>query len=98
MGEVLGLLGDSIASALVPLINIEVYLIGLAAVSSQNHIWFLAAVGGEPFGDQPDQIAIGVTAQHLEARQAALAEARPVVLQSASLGLADGCLLIFPVI
>ena len=46
MGEVLGLLGVSIASALVPLINIEVYLIGLAAVSSQNHIWFLAAVGG----------------------------------------------------
>ena len=46
MGEVLGLLGVSIASALVPLINIEVYLIGLAAVTSQDHIWLLAAVGG----------------------------------------------------
>ena len=46
MGEVLGLLGVSIASALIPLINIEVYLIGLAAVTSNNHIWFLAAVGG----------------------------------------------------
>jgi membrane protein YqaA with SNARE-associated domain len=46
VGEVLGLLGVSIASALIPLINIEVYLIGLAAVTSNNHIWFLAAVGG----------------------------------------------------
>ena len=46
MGEVLGLLGVSIASALVPLINIEVYLVGLAAVSSSDRIWFLAAVGG----------------------------------------------------
>jgi membrane protein YqaA with SNARE-associated domain len=46
VGEVLGLLGVSIASALVPLINIEVYLIGLAAVTSNNHIWFLAAIGG----------------------------------------------------
>jgi membrane protein YqaA with SNARE-associated domain len=45
MTEVLGLLGVSIASALVPLINIEVYLIGMAAVSSQNGIWFLAAIG-----------------------------------------------------
>jgi membrane protein YqaA with SNARE-associated domain len=46
VGEVLGLLGVSIASALVPLINIEVYLVGLAAVSSSDRIWFLAAVGG----------------------------------------------------
>ncbi len=46
MGEVLGLLGVSIASALLPLINIEVYLIGMAAVSAHHDIWFLAAVGG----------------------------------------------------
>ena len=46
MGEVLGLLGISIASALVPVINIEVYLVGLAAVSSSDRIWLLAAVGG----------------------------------------------------
>jgi membrane protein YqaA with SNARE-associated domain len=46
VGEVLGLLGVSIASALVPLINIEVYLIGMAAVSPTNGVWFLAAVGG----------------------------------------------------
>ena len=46
MGEVLGLLGVSIASALVPLINIEVYLVGLAAVSPSDHLWLLAAVGG----------------------------------------------------
>jgi membrane protein YqaA with SNARE-associated domain len=46
VGEVLGLLGVSIASALMPLINIEVYLVGMAAVSSNGDIWFLAAVGG----------------------------------------------------
>jgi membrane protein YqaA with SNARE-associated domain len=46
VGEVLGLLGVSLASALFPLINIEVYLIGLAAVSSADRVWFLAAVGG----------------------------------------------------
>jgi membrane protein YqaA with SNARE-associated domain len=46
VGQVLGLFLVAIASALVPLINIEVYLIGLAAVSSDTHIWFLAAVGG----------------------------------------------------
>lgn len=46
MGEVLALLGVSVASALVPLINIEVYLIALAAVSSSDRLWFLAAVGG----------------------------------------------------
>lgn len=46
MGEVLGLLGVSIASALLPLINIEVYLVGLAAVSSTEGVWLLAAVGG----------------------------------------------------
>lgn len=46
MGEVLGLLGVSIASALIPLINVEVYLVGLAAVSSNDQVWLLAAVGG----------------------------------------------------
>jgi membrane protein YqaA with SNARE-associated domain len=46
VGEVLGLLGISIASALVPVINIEVYLVGLAAVTSTDRVWFLAAVGG----------------------------------------------------
>ena len=46
MGEVLGLLGVSVASALVPLINIEVYLVGLAAVSSSDRIWLLAALAG----------------------------------------------------
>ncbi len=29
-----------------PLINIEVYLVGLAAVSPTDHIWLLAAIGG----------------------------------------------------
>jgi membrane protein YqaA with SNARE-associated domain len=46
VGDALALLGVALASALVPLINIEVYLIGLAAVSSDGHVWFLAAVGG----------------------------------------------------
>lgn len=46
MGELLGLLGVSLASALVPLINIEVYLVGLAAVSSLDGVWLLASVGG----------------------------------------------------
>lgn len=45
MGQVLGLFGVAIASALVPLINIEVYLVGLAAVTSTHGVWFLAAVG-----------------------------------------------------
>jgi membrane protein YqaA with SNARE-associated domain len=44
--EVLGLLGVSIASALLPLINIEVYLVGLVAVSGGERLWLLAAVGG----------------------------------------------------
>jgi membrane protein YqaA with SNARE-associated domain len=46
VGDALGILAVGVASALVPLINIEVYLIGLAAVSSGSHVWFLAAVGG----------------------------------------------------
>lgn len=46
MGEALSLLGVAFASALVPLINIEVYLIGLAAVTSTEHVWLLAAIAG----------------------------------------------------
>ena len=46
MGEALALFGVAVASALVPLINIEVYLVGLAAVSTTEGVWFLAAVGG----------------------------------------------------
>jgi membrane protein YqaA with SNARE-associated domain len=44
--EVLGLLGVSVASALLPLINIELYLVGLAAVAGSDRVWLLAAVGG----------------------------------------------------
>jgi membrane protein YqaA with SNARE-associated domain len=46
VGEVLGLLGVSIASALIPLINIELYLVGLAAVAGGDRVWLLATVGG----------------------------------------------------
>ena len=46
MGEALALLGVAFASALVPLINIEVYLVGLATVSSPGNVWLLAAVAG----------------------------------------------------
>ena len=46
MGEALALLGVAFASALIPLINIEVYLVGLAAVSSPEHVWALSALAG----------------------------------------------------
>ncbi len=47
MGEVLGLLGVAVASALIPVVNIEVYLLGMSAMSSSYHgVWLLAAVGG----------------------------------------------------
>ena len=46
MGEALALLGVAFASALVPLINIEVYLVGLAAVASPENVWLLSAVAG----------------------------------------------------
>lgn len=46
MGEALGLFGVSIASALLPLINLEVYLVGLAAVRDSTGVWFLATVAG----------------------------------------------------
>jgi membrane protein YqaA with SNARE-associated domain len=35
-----------VASALIPLINLEVYLVGLAAVRDSSGIWFLAVVAG----------------------------------------------------
>ena len=46
MGEALALFGVSVASALIPLINIEVYLIGLAAVRDSTGIWLLATIAG----------------------------------------------------
>jgi len=46
MGEVLGLFGVSFASALIPLINIEAYLIGLGAFTAGEAIWTLSLVGG----------------------------------------------------
>jgi membrane protein YqaA with SNARE-associated domain len=44
--ELLGLLLVSIASALVPLINIELYLVGLSTVSSTEGIWLFALLAG----------------------------------------------------
>jgi membrane protein YqaA with SNARE-associated domain len=46
VGEALTLLGVSVASALVPIINLEVYLIGLSALAADDRLWYLAAVGG----------------------------------------------------
>lgn len=46
MGEALSLFGVSLASALVPLINIEVYLVGLAALRDSSGIWLLALIAG----------------------------------------------------
>lgn len=46
MSEALSLFGVAVVSALVPLVNLEVYLVGLAAVSSPAHVWVLAAVAG----------------------------------------------------
>ena len=46
MGEALALLGVAFASALVPLINIEVYLIGLGTIASPGNVWLLATVAG----------------------------------------------------
>lgn len=46
VAELLALLGVSIASALIPLINIEAYLIGLGALGSTTGLWVLATVGG----------------------------------------------------
>ena len=46
MGEVLALLVVSFASALVPLINLELYLVGLSTVSLPERVWLLATVAG----------------------------------------------------
>jgi membrane protein YqaA with SNARE-associated domain len=46
MAEVLGLFGVSVASALLPLINVEAYLVGIAALSESEAIWSLSLVGG----------------------------------------------------
>lgn len=46
MGDVLGLFGVSVASALVPLINVEAYLVGLAALTRSDAVWSLSLVGG----------------------------------------------------
>lgn len=46
MGTALGLFGVAVASALVPLINIEAYLIGLGALTGSSDVWFLATVAG----------------------------------------------------
>jgi membrane protein YqaA with SNARE-associated domain len=46
VGEVLALLGVAFASALLPVVNLEVYLVGLAAVSSDERVWLLAAASG----------------------------------------------------
>ena len=46
MGEVLGLFGVSFTSALLPLVNLEVYLVGLSAFSLPERVWLLAAVAG----------------------------------------------------
>jgi membrane protein YqaA with SNARE-associated domain len=46
VGQLLALLGVSVASALLPLINIEAYLVGVAVVAGTEHLWLLAAVAG----------------------------------------------------
>ena len=46
MSQALGVFGVAVLSALVPLVNLEVYLVGLAAVSSTAHVWLLAALAG----------------------------------------------------
>jgi membrane protein YqaA with SNARE-associated domain len=46
MGEALALLGFSVASALMPLFNLELYLIALSKIASDDSFWFLAAVAG----------------------------------------------------
>ena len=46
MGEVLGLFAVSVASALVPLINVEAYLVGLVALTGSDAVWLLSLVCG----------------------------------------------------
>jgi membrane protein YqaA with SNARE-associated domain len=42
----MALLGVSFASALIPLINLEVYLVGLGALAGTERVWLLATVAG----------------------------------------------------
>jgi membrane protein YqaA with SNARE-associated domain len=46
VGQSLALLGVSFASALIPLVNLEVYLVGLGALAGSEKVWFLATVAG----------------------------------------------------
>ena len=46
MDQALSLFGVAFVSALVPLVNLEVYLVGLAAISSPAHLWLLALIAG----------------------------------------------------
>lgn len=46
MVEALSLFGVSVASALLPLINVEAYLVGLTALTATDAVWSLALVGG----------------------------------------------------
>jgi membrane protein YqaA with SNARE-associated domain len=46
VGQSLALLGVSFASALIPLINLEVYLVGLGAVAGTERVWLFATVAG----------------------------------------------------
>ena len=46
MGEVLGLFGVSVASALFPLINVEAYMVGVTALTGNDAVWTLSLVGG----------------------------------------------------
>jgi membrane protein YqaA with SNARE-associated domain len=46
MEQALGLFGVAVLSALVPLVNLEVYLVGLGAVASPGHVWALALTAG----------------------------------------------------
>jgi membrane protein YqaA with SNARE-associated domain len=44
--QALSLFGVSVLSALVPLVNLEVYLVGLGAIASPGHVWLLALIAG----------------------------------------------------
>lgn len=46
MGEVLGLFGVSVVSALLPVVNVEAYLVGLTAINGSDAVWTLSVVGG----------------------------------------------------
>jgi membrane protein YqaA with SNARE-associated domain len=44
--QALSLFGVSVVSALVPLVNLEVYLVGLGAMADPGHVWALALIAG----------------------------------------------------